>query len=114
MKYAICLLIFLGSCTNEPVNFDSLRVKANDNIVDTVWAKVDQVSYYKANAYLNFGGEYPNQKFSVFIPGGGLKDVLGYQLDNLQGKKIKIIGEIRLYEGKPQIILRNKEQIYAF
>jgi DNA/RNA endonuclease YhcR with UshA esterase domain len=64
----------------------------------------------KGNAFINFGGVYPNQTFTGWIPTGTpLASYTSLQL--LKGKKIKITGRIELYRGKPEIRVLSKSQI---
>jgi len=63
----------------------------------------------KGNTFINFGGEYPHQTFTGWIP----KDselAGGSALADLEGKKIKITGTIDLYKGKPEIKIMSKDQ----
>src|ERR1700737_4773712 len=54
----------------------------------------------KGNTFINFGGVYPNQTFTGWIPAGApLASHPSIHL--LQGKRIKIAGLIELYRGKP-------------
>jgi DNA/RNA endonuclease YhcR with UshA esterase domain len=62
------------------------------------------------NTFVNFGGRYPHQTFTGWIP----KDselAGGSTLAGLEGKKIKITGTIELYRGKPEIKVMTKDQI---
>ena len=64
----------------------------------------------KGNAFINFGGKYPHQTFTGWIP----KDselAGGSTLSGLEGKKIKITGTIDLYKGKPEIKVMSKDQL---
>jgi hypothetical protein len=64
----------------------------------------------KGNAFINFGGVYPNQTFTGWIPTGTpLASYASLQL--LKGKKVKITGRIELYRGKPEIRVLSKSQI---
>jgi DNA/RNA endonuclease YhcR with UshA esterase domain len=62
------------------------------------------------NTFLNFGGDYPNVTFVVWIPQDA-PEAADPNLANLEGKKVKIIGTIQLYRGKPEIKVSAKEQI---
>jgi DNA/RNA endonuclease YhcR with UshA esterase domain len=65
---------------------------------------------WKSNAFINFGGVYPNQTFTGWIPTGTpLASYASLQL--LKGKKLKITGRIELYRGKPEIKVLSKSQI---
>jgi DNA/RNA endonuclease YhcR with UshA esterase domain len=64
----------------------------------------------KGNTIINFGGKYPHQTFTGWIP----KDselAGGSALAGLEGKKVRITGTIELYKGKPEIKVMSKEQI---
>jgi hypothetical protein len=62
------------------------------------------------NTFLNFGGDYPDVTFVVWIPQDAPESA-DPSLANLQGKKVKIIGRIQIYRGKPEIKVSTKEQI---
>jgi DNA/RNA endonuclease YhcR with UshA esterase domain len=62
------------------------------------------------NTFLNFGGDYPDASFVVWIPQDA-PEATDPSLTNLQGKKVKIAGTIQLYRGKPEIKVSTKEQI---
>ena len=62
------------------------------------------------NTFLNFGGDYPNVTFVVWIPQDA-PEAADPTLANLEGKKVKIVGTIQLYRGKPEIKVSTKEQI---
>jgi DNA/RNA endonuclease YhcR with UshA esterase domain len=61
-------------------------------------------------AFINFGGEYPNQTFAGFIAAGsGI--ATDQRLTMIQGKIISITGTIRLRDGKPEIEIVSADQI---
>src|ERR1700733_11972348 len=62
------------------------------------------------NTFLNFGGDYPDVSFVVWIPQDA-PEAADSGLSNLQGKKVKITGTIQLYRNKPEIKVTTKEQI---
>jgi DNA/RNA endonuclease YhcR with UshA esterase domain len=62
------------------------------------------------NTFLNFGGDYPDVTFVVWIPEDA-PEAADPGLASLQGKKVKISGTIQLYRGKPEIKVSTKEQI---
>src|SRR5580700_574720 len=62
------------------------------------------------NTFLNFGGNYPDVTFVVWIPQDA-PEAADPSVTNLQGKKVKIVGTIQLYRGKPEIKVSTKEQI---
>ena len=64
----------------------------------------------KGNTFINFGGAYPNQTFTGWIP-AGTPLAADASIPILQGKKIKITGRVELYHGKPEIRVLSKSQI---
>ena len=60
--------------------------------------------------FINFGGEYPNQRFAGFIAAGS-PIAADQRLTMIQGKTISITGIVRLHEGKPEIEIVSADQI---
>jgi len=60
--------------------------------------------------FINFGGEYPNQRFAGFIAAGSAI-AADQRLTMIQGKIISIKGTIRLRDGKPEIEIVSADQI---
>jgi hypothetical protein len=64
----------------------------------------------KGNTFLNFGGKYPNQTFTGYIPAGS--ELAGDRWTvTLQGNVIGITGTVELYQGKPEIKVMSRSQI---
>ena len=61
-------------------------------------------------AFINFGGEYPNQRFAGFIAAGSPMGA-DRRLTMIQGKTISITGTIRLRDEKPEIEVVSAGQI---
>jgi DNA/RNA endonuclease YhcR with UshA esterase domain len=59
--------------------------------------------------FLDIGGDFPNNAFAAVI----FKDDAGKfpDVDSLTGKTVAISGAIRLYQGKPEIVLNDPAQI---
>ena len=61
-------------------------------------------------AFIDFGGEYPNQKFAGYIAAGsGI--ATDQRLTMIQGKIISITGTIRFRDGKPEIEIVSADQV---
>jgi hypothetical protein len=63
----------------------------------------------KGGYFLDFENAYPNEVFSgvVFAPSAArFGDLTTYR-----GKRVQITGQIRLYKGKPEIILETPDQL---
>ena len=64
-----------------------------------ICGRVEQSSAYDSYGYLNFGGKYPNHKFSVFIT-----KIKSYpDLEELKTHRVCVEGTLEIYRGKPQI-----------
>src|SRR5262249_43555079 len=61
-------------------------------------------------AFINFGGEYPNQTFAGFVAAGSTI-ASDQRLTMIQGRIISITGTIELREGKPEINVVSADQI---
>jgi micrococcal nuclease len=61
------------------------------------------------NTFLNFGAPYPRQTFSavVFRPRASAFD----NLHRLEGRRVRVTGRLKLYHGKPEIILEEPSQL---
>ena len=63
----------------------------------------------KGNEFLNFGGPFPKQDFRAVIFAryasafGGVKEY--------GGKHVSVTGAIKLYQGKPEIVLQSPSQL---
>jgi DNA/RNA endonuclease YhcR with UshA esterase domain len=60
--------------------------------------------------FINFGGEYPNQRFAGFIAAAS-PIAADQRLTMIQGKTISITGIVRLRDGKPEIEIVSANQI---
>jgi hypothetical protein len=58
--------------------------------------------------FLNFGGTYPNQDFTVFVWGGEREQV---KPDELVGHRVCVTGSISAFEGRPQMFLQDASQL---
>jgi DNA/RNA endonuclease YhcR with UshA esterase domain len=81
----------------------------------TVRGVVSQVYVTKQNnVFLNLGGVYPHHLFSAVVRKRRSPEMLaeGAQwLKDLDGKKIAVTGEVKIYAGKPEIVIRSRENL---
>jgi len=107
-----CLLLAIACCAAtaaaECVPLTELHAKKGDAVCIT--ATVLKVNQSRAgNWFLDFCENYRQCPFSVFV---SEKDAAGFgDLHRLQGQEVTIYGRIREYNGKPEIILRDKRQL---
>ncbi|MGH9556815.1 MAG: hypothetical protein ACRD2Y_13440 [Terriglobales bacterium] len=69
-----------------------------------------QVNQTKSGTwFLNYCADYRKCPFTVVVFAKDLRDVGDVRM--LAGKTIEVFGKIRLYDGRPEIILRNARQL---
>jgi hypothetical protein len=94
---------------------DDAKNHAGDTV--TVKGKVVQVIVAKTgNAFVNFGGEYPNQVFSAVVLAKrtpALAEGGKTWLTDLKDKMVSVTGKVEMNEGKPQIVLTAREDLRA-
>jgi hypothetical protein len=105
------LLLTAIYCQAAPI----LPEEAKNHVGETVSVRglVEQVSVSKkGHAFLNFGGRYPNQIFTGFIPAQNVANVGGQKfLESLAGNPVSLSGKIELYKGRPEIVISSPSQI---
>jgi len=79
------------------------------------WATVEGVvakvfTSKSGNTFLNIGAAYPNQTFTGSIPPASPVSKSPV-LSDIEGKKVKIIGRIEMYKGKPEIRINAASQL---
>jgi len=61
--------------------------------------------------YINFGGKYPNNTFTVVIFASDLPNFPFAPADHYKNQKVCVTGMAAEYKGKPQIVARFPDQI---
>jgi DNA/RNA endonuclease YhcR with UshA esterase domain len=119
--FALLIFFLVGlevSAQKTPNPTSISIVDAKDHVGErvTICGKVED-TYYNAKVngkpfMIYFGAKYPKQTFSAVIWNDDLKN-FDYKPDEyLKGKFICIIGVIKMYKGKPEMVLNTQEQIY--
>lgn len=96
----------------QSVPLDSVQYCEGKTI--TVCAKVQGTYVTQGNSkttYLNFGAPYPNTTFTGVIFASSMAYFNYIPAEHLKDKSVCITGQVEMYKGKPQIILKNEEQI---
>src|SRR5260370_31556690 len=110
----IALMLCIGTqqlvIADEPAVIAAADAAAHVGQTATVQGLVASVYVsQKGNAFLNFGAPYPNQIFSGVIFSSSAAQF--GDLTRYRGKQVLVIGQIRLYKGKPEIILESPDQL---
>jgi RecJ-like exonuclease len=88
---------------SDAIKYVGKKVEVGGRVVSVITSPL-------GTAFINFGGEYPNQTFAGFIAAGSR--IAGDQrLSMIQGRTVRITGTIRLREGKPEIEILSADQI---
>ena len=107
---AIGLLLLTASLANAQKKYSAADAGNHVGEYATVAGKVYQVyESRKGTIFLDIGGNYPNNPFTAVIffrEAHNFNNVRQYQ-----GKTIEVTGKIRTYQGTPEIILNDREQI---
>jgi len=105
------LLCVIAAHGDEPIVIkDSEAIQYVGKEVEVRGRVVSVTTSPLGTTFINFGGEYPNQKFAGFIAAGS-KTATDQRLTMIQGKIISIRGTIELREGKPEIEIVSADQI---
>jgi DNA/RNA endonuclease YhcR with UshA esterase domain len=105
----VCALV-ASVVAQAPVACTAAEAAKHVGEIATVTDKVVGVHQSsKGHIFLNMGGTYPNQQFTVFIPTGSASQFSNPQ--QYEGKTVSVSGKITLYHGKPEIIVENVSQI---
>jgi DNA/RNA endonuclease YhcR with UshA esterase domain len=95
----------------ETIAPNEAREHVGQNV--TVEGMVNEIHHAASGSatFIDMGGRYPNNPFTAVI----FKDDAAKfpDVDALDGKMIDVTGSIRLYHGKPEIILNDAAQIKA-
>ena len=106
---AVVLLISLTGCSRVITPEDAEKHVGE---TATVEGKVSSVFVSKKNnAFLNIGGDYPNQAFTVALLARSADSSLIENAGQYDEKTVAVTGRIELYKGKPEIIVNSPSQI---
>jgi DNA/RNA endonuclease YhcR with UshA esterase domain len=95
--------------TNPVIDVCSARNYIGKNVV--LQGKVIEVSESKGTTFLNFGSRYPNHCFYGVIFSSSSSKFPQNIESYFEGELVNVRGLVEEYQGKPQIILENPEQI---
>ncbi len=117
----ICLFLFAGSAlfAQEPATLtctDDIRTVAAQVGKEVVFcgtpSAIKAVTKPEGNRiYMDFGGAYPDNTFSVTISGKVSGDEHEKLKERFEGKELMVKGTVALYKEKPQIDVKRMEDI---
>ena len=107
---ALLLCVIMAHADKPIVIKDSESMEYVDKEVEVRGRVASVTTSPLGTTFINFGGEYPNQKFAGFIAAGSAI-AADQRLTMIQGKTISITGTIQLRDGKPEIEIVSADQI---
>ena len=97
---------------SQTVPLDSVQFYEGKTI--TVCSKVQSTFLTKGDkktTYINFGKPYPNTTFTAVIFEVDLPNFKYTPSEYLKDKNVCITGKVKIYKGKPEMIVNKEEQI---
>jgi len=107
IAFALLTTVFGFAAEQECIPFE----KAKDHVGEAVCVtgKIVNVGHSKSTWYLDFCEDYKDCPFVVVVFERDLKDP--EKLKQLEGQTIRIFGPIKLYKGRPEIVLWHEHQL---
>jgi hypothetical protein len=106
------LIVWPLAAYAAPLNPEEAASHVGENA--TVCGLVASATYASqamaAPTFLDLGKPYPNQVFSAVILGSD-RTKFGAPESSLREKQVCVTGEIFLFQGKPEIIVRDTKQL---
>jgi DNA/RNA endonuclease YhcR with UshA esterase domain len=92
-----------------PIHIAAAEAAKHANEPAVVTGKVAAVAVRTAVVLLNFEKPYPDSPFSAVVFSRNTNKF--GTLTNLEGKDVAVSGTIKIYKGKPEIIMTNAAQL---
>jgi methylmalonyl-CoA mutase cobalamin-binding subunit len=105
----LCSNILLSQ-TQIPIDSVSSYIGEHVKVCDKV-ADAFRPAGEGSITYLNFGGKYPNHKFTVVIFAKDLENFPFSPVETYKNQNVCVEGMAALYEEKPQIVAKFPDQI---
>jgi len=106
------LLALSAPCRAQTAQISNSQASAHVGeqvVVDRTVASVHTSK--KGHTFINFGAPYPRQDFTAVVFASSASAFRDVALSTLTGRHVRVTGIVRLYEGKPEIILDSRAQL---
>ncbi|MEZ4906890.1 MAG: hypothetical protein R2771_04425 [Saprospiraceae bacterium] len=117
MKKSITIMLVILSSvvlySQRTISLDSIDIVRKGDYIK-ICDKVTDVfkpEGEKKNTYINFGGHYPDHKFTVVIFASDYPHFTYTPVEYLKDKNICVTGIVSVYKDKPEIIAKKEQQI---
>ena len=108
---AFLALILAGTTFAEDVpDYSPTEAAKHAGEKATVTGKIEDAHRAQGGSiFLNMGGRHPNEEFTAFIP-SKYADKFS-DIEKYDGAVVSVSGEIKMHEGKPEIVVTEPSQI---
>lgn len=106
---ALAVLLLAAGGVHALTPEEALKHEGERGTVEGLIVKIG--SSPKGNLFLNMGAPYPNHTFSGVIPKSAVEKLGKDYIMSLEGKHLRITGDIAIYNEKPEIVVTDKSQI---
>ncbi|MFH0865031.1 MAG: hypothetical protein V1904_02475 [Bacteroidota bacterium] len=101
--------LFIIGCTNAQKKITPDEAKNNIGKKVKVVGKVEQVYHSDKVVKLDIGGIYPDNPFTAVIY---TADTAAFpNIDAYQGKEVEVTGTVQEYKDKPEIVMKDADQL---
>jgi len=108
-QLALVLMLMAAPAIAEIIAPNETPRHVGQNVtVEGVVSDVHHAASGKA-IFIDIGGHYPNNAFAAVIFEGDFDKFP--EVDSLEGKTVDVTGAIKLFRGRPEIILNDPAQI---
>lgn len=113
MKLPLLSLLLILSATSfaQTIIPDSAKNYVGKEVTVCGEVKGTYTSKNNQTVFMNFGEDYPNQVFSVIIFADDAKKFSENPATSYKFKNICVTGVVKLYKGKPEIVVTETKQI---
>jgi hypothetical protein len=105
----LSVLVFVAPVEKTPVITPAEAAKHVGQMVIVKGTVSQIVLSVNLTTHINFGGQYPDHLFTATIFKAKQTQFPGVK--EYEGKTVRIQGVVRLYRGKPEIVLEERAQI---
>ena len=108
-----CCILLLHTSAQQKIDLGEVDKHIGDSV--TVCGKIFGGKFLSSSnnqpTFLNMGAAYPNQLLSIVIWGNTRKLFSYKPEEKLKNKNVCVTGKIETYKNKPQIVIRQMQQI---
>lgn len=111
LRLVLCLTLTIAA-TTPLLALTPEEAASKEGETASVTAQCSNAKKVKSGSvYINFGGDFPNQTFSVFINKDNA-EAFG-DIEAFSGKTFTVTGVVKLKKGKPEMEIKSPDQLVS-